>query len=60
MNRAINNLETPSSLSFLKFLLIDSLKLRLVKISKIKKCLIGRNDLCFCGSGKKFKKCHGK
>ena len=42
------------------FELIDSLKLRLVKISKIKKCLIGRNDLCFCGSGKKFKKCHGK
>ena len=21
---------------------------------------IGRNDLCYCGSGKKFKKCHGK
>ncbi len=21
---------------------------------------IGRNDLCHCGSGKKFKKCHGK
>jgi preprotein translocase subunit SecA len=20
---------------------------------------IGRNDLCYCGSGKKFKKCHG-
>lgn len=20
---------------------------------------IGRNDQCFCGSGKKFKKCHG-
>ncbi len=20
---------------------------------------IGRNDPCFCGSGKKFKKCHG-
>jgi preprotein translocase subunit SecA len=20
---------------------------------------LGRNDLCFCGSGKKFKKCHG-
>jgi preprotein translocase subunit SecA len=20
---------------------------------------IGRNDLCHCGSGKKFKKCHG-
>jgi uncharacterized protein YecA (UPF0149 family) len=21
---------------------------------------IGRNDLCPCGSGKKYKKCHGK
>ncbi len=21
---------------------------------------IGRNDLCYCGSGKKYKKCHGK
>lgn len=21
---------------------------------------IGRNELCYCGSGKKFKKCHGK
>jgi len=21
---------------------------------------IGRNDKCPCGSGKKFKKCHGK
>jgi preprotein translocase subunit SecA len=20
---------------------------------------LGRNDLCFCGSGKKYKKCHG-
>lgn len=20
---------------------------------------IGRNDACFCGSGKKYKKCHG-
>ncbi len=20
---------------------------------------LGRNDLCYCGSGKKFKKCHG-
>jgi len=20
---------------------------------------LGRNDLCHCGSGKKFKKCHG-
>lgn len=28
--------------------------------NKIKKIpLIGRNDPCFCGSGKKFKKCHG-
>ena len=21
---------------------------------------IGRNDLCYCGSGKKYKNCHGK
>jgi len=28
--------------------------------NKIKKIpLIGRNDPCFCGSKKKFKKCHG-
>ncbi|MDO8512219.1 MAG: preprotein translocase subunit SecA [bacterium] len=25
-----------------------------------KKPTIGRNDPCFCGSGKKYKKCHGK
>ncbi len=24
-----------------------------------KEALPGRNDLCFCGSGKKYKKCHG-
>jgi len=41
------------------FELIERLKSRLVKISKIKKSLMGRNDLCFCSSGKKFKKCHG-
>jgi preprotein translocase subunit SecA len=21
---------------------------------------VGRNDPCFCGSGKKFKQCHGR
>ena len=25
-----------------------------------KKPEVGRNDLCPCGSGKKYKKCHGK
>lgn len=25
-----------------------------------KESKIGRNDLCFCGSGKKYKNCHGK
>jgi preprotein translocase subunit SecA len=25
-----------------------------------KKETLGRNDLCWCGSGKKYKKCHGK
>jgi predicted SAM-dependent methyltransferase len=28
--------------------------------SNLKKNKIGRNELCPCGSGKKFKKCHGK
>ena len=28
--------------------------------SKIKKDKMGRNDLCSCGSGKKYKKCCGK
>jgi len=26
----------------------------------IKSHKLGRNDPCYCGSGKKFKKCHGK
>lgn len=29
------------------------------KIDAIKPSLPGRNDPCWCGSGKKFKKCHG-
>ncbi|MEK9131398.1 MAG: preprotein translocase subunit SecA [Patescibacteria group bacterium] len=29
-------------------------------ISSEKSPTIGRNDPCYCGSGKKFKKCHGK
>jgi uncharacterized protein len=28
--------------------------------NKDSKSAPGRNDLCFCGSGKKYKKCHGK
>ncbi|MEN3312815.1 MAG: preprotein translocase subunit SecA, partial [Actinomycetota bacterium] len=28
-------------------------------IVKSEKENIGRNDPCWCGSGKKFKKCHG-
>lgn len=27
---------------------------------KHKKKKVGRNDLCPCGSGKKYKQCHGK
>ncbi len=30
---------------------------RIVKDARTKD--LGRNDLCYCGSGKKFKKCHG-
>lgn len=30
------------------------------KINVLSKIKIGRNEPCFCGSGKKYKKCHGK
>jgi preprotein translocase subunit SecA len=33
---------------------------RKVDAPGIAQAKIGRNDLCPCGSGKKFKKCHGK
>ncbi|MCG3112493.1 MAG: SEC-C domain-containing protein [Candidatus Manganitrophus sp. SB1] len=35
----------------------DSAPVRTVQRSEKK---IGRNDLCSCGSGKKYKKCHGR
>ena len=35
----------------------DSASQKTVKLSHPK---VGRNDLCPCGSGKKYKKCHGK
>ena len=33
-----------------------------IKVEAVKSGVpkIGRNDLCYCGSGKKYKKCHGK
>lgn len=31
-----------------------------VSVSKTDEEKVGRNDLCPCGSGKKYKKCHGK
>lgn len=31
-----------------------------VKEQEEKEIKIGRNELCFCGSGKKYKKCHGR
>lgn len=31
-----------------------------IKKAPVKKKKIGRNEKCFCGSGLKFKKCHGK
>ena len=54
------------------FFLDEQLKERIDKCIKNKKEVekmellnerfkgVGRNDLCPCGSGKKFKKCHGK
>ena len=29
-------------------------------VKKTEQQKVGRNDPCWCGSGKKFKKCHGK
>ena len=34
---------------------IEDINLRMSKKKKI-----GRNDPCYCGSGKKYKHCHGK
>ena len=31
-----------------------------IKKKPVRKQKIGRNDPCPCGSGKKFKQCHGK
>ncbi len=31
-----------------------------VKEPVVKEVKIGRNDPCYCGSGKKYKNCHGK
>ncbi|MBP5678527.1 MAG: SEC-C domain-containing protein, partial [Bacilli bacterium] len=31
-----------------------------IKKTPVKKQKIGRNDPCPCGSGKKYKQCHGK
>ena len=28
------------------------------KVSKTEKAETGRNDVCWCGSGKKYKRCH--
>ena len=28
------------------------------KITDTKKAELGRNELCWCGSGKKYKRCH--
>ena len=37
--------------------LVSQRPVRSQKLTKAKK--IGRNDLCPCGSGKKYKQCHG-
>jgi preprotein translocase subunit SecA len=33
--------------------------LRYSRVSQKKPGKVGRNQLCMCGSGKKYKKCHG-
>lgn len=54
---AISNFEGKTTFSFR----IPSMKCTdyVEEINKIKYKNIGRNDLCPCGSGKKYKKCHG-
>ena len=41
-------------------LIIHDLKKKLHNLNDININKIGRNELCLCGSGKKFKQCHGK
>jgi len=50
-NKTINNLYIDNQL---QNEMMDS-----VEFNKVKR-KVGRNDSCFCGSGKKYKKCHGK
>jgi preprotein translocase subunit SecA len=38
----------------------DAQKNRATKVAPIDATKVGRNDLCPCGSGEKFKHCHGK
>lgn len=40
--------------------LVESFKQRVEKIRQERKKVMSRNDKCFCGSDKKYKKCHGK
>ncbi len=55
--RAVTNIDTSDNIG-----LVDSSTAKLNKIAKAgpskAKKKIGRNDPCWCGSGKKFKKCH--
>ncbi|MCX7956092.1 MAG: preprotein translocase subunit SecA [Patescibacteria group bacterium] len=37
---------------------LDETEKNKIKTQTIKKHKLGRNDLCWCGSGKKYKKCH--
>ena len=43
-----------------KKLLTNDTEEKPIKKKPIKKQKIGRNDPCPCGSGKKYKQCHGK
>ena len=46
--------ETPSSISHQAIEIVGQ------KENQVETQKLGRNDLCYCGSGKKYKKCHGK
>ena len=55
----LNRIETGIANTILKVGLAEPPAVQPVKKHEFKK-EPGRNDPCYCGSGKKFKKCHGK
>lgn len=53
------NRDTGKTITMAEYeLLLEEEKKKFLLIDSTQKKQIGRNDLCPCGSGKKFKRCH--